>query len=212
MKKKCVIIGSGTYGQVYARYLSDLYEEIVFTDNDQTLHNSEFYGVKVIGNDDYVLSQLDPEIYDVYVPIGNIRVRRAVIKEFRNNGFSLPNYIHPSVKLDKTVELGHEAIYILENTLIMPFAKIESEVMISVCTMIAHHTTIHSGVFVSSGVTIGASMDIHENAYIGISATIMTGVNEIGENSIIGAGSVVIRNVDANVTVVGNPARVLKVH
>src|SRR5690554_1485985 len=210
MKSKCVIIGSGTYGQVYARYLDDLYSEIVFTDNESSLKNTIINGVKVIGHDDFALANLDPNIYDVYVPLGNVKVRRYVINQFKEKGFNLPNYIHPSVNIDKTVNIGEEAIYILEGTLIMPFVNIHNGVMISVSTIIAHHTTLNSGVFISAGSNIGASININENAFIGISSTVMTGVKEIGEDSIIGAGTVVIRDVPAKSTVVGNPAREIK--
>jgi acetyltransferase-like isoleucine patch superfamily enzyme len=34
----------------------------------------------------------------------------------------------------------------------------------------------------------------------------------IGRNSVVGMGAIVIRNVSANTTVVGNPAKVIKVH
>lgn len=210
MKKKCIIVGSGTYGQVYARYLADLYDEIVFSDNDASSHNTEVYGNKVVGCDDYVLQNLDPTMYDAYVPLGNVKVRRFVINQFREKGFNLPNYIHPSVKIDKSIELGGQAIYILENTTLMPYVKIENEVMISVGTIISHHTTIKSGVFISFGVNVGASLVLQQNSYLGIGSIIMTGVNEVGENSVIGAGAVVIRDVSAMATVVGNPARVIK--
>ena len=41
------------------------------------------------------------------------------------------------------------------------------------------------------------------NAYIGISATIMTGVHELGETSLIGAGAVVIKDVPQNAIMAG---------
>jgi acetyltransferase-like isoleucine patch superfamily enzyme len=50
---------------------------------------------------------------------------------------------------------------------------------------------------------------VKKRASIGTSATILGGVT-IGENSLIGAGSVVTRNVPSNVVVAGNPARIIK--
>jgi acetyltransferase-like isoleucine patch superfamily enzyme len=50
---------------------------------------------------------------------------------------------------------------------------------------------------------------VRRGATIGSGATILCGV-EIGENAIVGAGSVVTRNVPAGTIVAGNPARVLR--
>ena len=47
---------------------------------------------------------------------------------------------------------------------------------------------------------------IKKGASIGSNATILCGI-EIGENAVIGAGSVVTKNVEPNTTVKGNPAR-----
>ncbi|BCN31110.1 sugar O-acetyltransferase [Anaeromicropila herbilytica] len=50
---------------------------------------------------------------------------------------------------------------------------------------------------------------IEDNCWIGASATICPGVT-IGENSVIGAGSVVVKNIPANSIAVGNPCRVVR--
>ena len=50
---------------------------------------------------------------------------------------------------------------------------------------------------------------IHKNVWIGENVSILSGV-EIGENSIIGAGSIVTKNIPMNTIAVGNPARVIK--
>lgn len=50
---------------------------------------------------------------------------------------------------------------------------------------------------------------IKKNAWIGIGATILPGVT-VGENAIVGAGSVVTKDVEDNTIVGGNPAKFIK--
>ena len=50
---------------------------------------------------------------------------------------------------------------------------------------------------------------VQEFASIGANATILPGIT-IGKNAIVGAGSVVTRDVDPNAIVVGNPAKVIR--
>ena len=50
---------------------------------------------------------------------------------------------------------------------------------------------------------------IHDDASVGSSVTILCGVT-IGEGAIVGAGSVVTKDVPAGATVAGNPARIMK--
>ena len=59
------------------------------------------------------------------------------------------------------------------------------------------------GLFNDRPITIGA------NVWLGANVTVLPGVS-IGENSIIGAGSVVTKDIPANVIAVGNPCKVLR--
>lgn len=52
-------------------------------------------------------------------------------------------------------------------------------------------------------------MTIGDGVWIGGNVTILPGIT-IGHNSVIGAGSVVVRDIPANSIAVGNPCRVIK--
>lgn len=55
----------------------------------------------------------------------------------------------------------------------------------------------------------GAPITIDDNVWLGGGVIVCPGVH-IGENSVIGAGAVVTRDIPANVVAVGNPARVVR--
>jgi len=59
------------------------------------------------------------------------------------------------------------------------------------------------------GYEIAAPVNIANNVWVGGNTVINMGVS-IGENSIIGSGSVVTKDIPANVIAVGNPCRVIK--
>lgn len=60
-----------------------------------------------------------------------------------------------------------------------------------------------------NGIEIAKPIRIEDNVWIGVGSIILAGVT-IGENSVIGAGSVVTKDIPANVIAVGVPCTVLR--
>lgn len=144
--------------------------------------------------------------------------------------------IAPDVKLGSNVKLSKfinlYGCTIGDNVKIGAFVEIQKNAFVGANCKISSHTficegvTIEDDVFVGHGVvfindtypraTAGGKLQteadwkvektlVKKGASIGSGATILSKVT-IGENSIVGAGSVVTKNVPANTIVVGNPA------
>jgi acetyltransferase-like isoleucine patch superfamily enzyme len=123
-----------------------------------------------------------------------------------------------------------------DNSKIGTFVEIQAGVSIGRNVKVSSHTFICTGVTIEDDVFIGHNVSfindrypqstvdgrlqteedwectptfVRRGASIGTSATILCGVT-IGEDAIVGAGSVVTKDVAPGATVAGNPARVLR--
>jgi acetyltransferase-like isoleucine patch superfamily enzyme len=135
---------------------------------------------------------------------------------------TLGDYVNVVASRDKPVRLaiwpeqaGKGCIRIGNYCLICPGVRIGAgnEIIVGDSCMIASNAYLTDSDWhdIYNRISIGktAPVKIENNVWIGDSAIVCKGVT-IGENSIVGAGAVVVDDVPANCVAAGNPARVVK--
>jgi len=116
------------------------------------------------------------------------------------------------VEIQKNAYIGHRC-KISSHTFICEGVTIEDEVFVGhsvtfINDMYPRATTKSGGLQTEADWKVDKTV-VKRRASIGSGSTILANVT-IGENAIIGAGSVVTKDVPANTIVAGNPARVLR--
>jgi UDP-2-acetamido-3-amino-2,3-dideoxy-glucuronate N-acetyltransferase len=116
------------------------------------------------------------------------------------------------VEIQKGVRIGRR-VKVSSHTFICEGVEIEDHVFIGHGVMFINdrypRSVTASGELQTGSDWSAVPTRVRHGASIGSGATILCGV-EIGENAIVGAGSVVTRDVPAGTIVAGNPARVLR--
>lgn len=115
---------------------------------------------------------------------------------------------HPTAFVAGDVKVG-EGSQILANSAICSDAVVGKACIINTGAIVDHECFLEDGVHVSPGAHLAGLIRVGKCSTIGIGATVLPRL-KIGENSIVGAGSVVTKNVPPNVVLYGNPARVIR--
>lgn len=207
--KDLVIIGTGGVGRETALIVEEInkvnkkWNLLGFIDDNEDLIGKKINGYRVIGNRGYLNSR-DKEIY-VVIAIANSFIKEDLVDYLTNENIKYATLIHPSVRLNNNIEIGKGNI-IYPGVIMTVNIKIGNHVIISPKCGIGHDTVIEDYVTLLWNVNVSGAERIRQGATLGSGCTIIQGL-EIGKNSFVGAGAVVIRDVAENKTAVGVPSR-----
>ena len=164
--------------------------------------NKNPYNLKYYGNEQEVTNN-----DSLFISIGNNLLREEIYLKLEKKGNLINNIIDSSCIISKSVILSHQ-IFIGPNAVINSNSKIEKGCIINTGSIIEHECEINSFSHISPGSVLCGNVMIGSRTIIGANSVIKQGV-KIGDDVIIGAGAVIITDIPNNVTVVGNPGRIL---
>lgn len=208
-----IIIGASGFGREVAWAVERMNKHapkwnlIGFMDDNEIIQGKEINGYKVLGKTKDVYKY--PDAYYVCA-IGSSRTREAIINRIKdiNPLIKFGTVIDPSVEISDFVTIG-EGTIICAHTIITVNISIGSHVIINLDCTVGHDSTIHDFVTLYPSVNVSGITNIGHAVELGTGMQIIQG-KTIGDYSIIGAGAVVIKDIPAKCTAVGNPAKPIK--
>ena len=196
--RKLAIIGASGHGKVVADIARrNGYKEIVFLDDNDSIH--ECGGYPVIGKS----SEAGKIDADVIIGIGNVGVRKQIQETIPDE--KLVILIHPDAVVAEDVVIGAGTV-VMAGAVINPGTHIGKGCIINTCSSVDHDCVVGDYVHIAVGSHLCGTVSVDSRTWIGAGATVSNNVS-VCPDCMIGAGAVVVYDIQESGTYVGVPAR-----
>ena len=151
----------------------------------------------------------DPDPSDALVmAIGVPQVKLKVARSLIERGAAFLTVIHPTAMVGERVSLGDGCV-VCPNVVITCDVHIGAFVTLNVKATVGHDARIGDGCTLSGHADVTGCARLGEGVFLGSHASVLPGV-QVGDFATVGAGSVVVKRVKAEQTVIGVPAKALR--
>ncbi|MCK9617650.1 MAG: NeuD/PglB/VioB family sugar acetyltransferase [Lentimicrobiaceae bacterium] len=209
--KNLIIIGAGNFAKIVYEYalLSPDYNSKWnikgFLDpNIDSMKNELNYPNVISTVDDYQVQKDDLFICSFVNPVDRVKS----IETISGKGGKFISLIHFTANINRTSVLG-EGAFIGAFTTLSVNTQIGNHVIIQDHCNIGHDSSVGDYSHLYVGNIICGKNEVGNQVSIFTGSTIYPKI-KIGDNSTVGAGSVVMRSVKKDMTVIGNPAKILE--
>jgi acetyltransferase EpsM len=172
-------------------------------DDDASLHGSQICGVPVKGPIDMLLAE-PPFVDGFIVAIGNNHTRVKLARRIAAGGVTLISAIHPSAIIAGSASVGAGSV-VMAGVVIQPGATLGENVIVNTGATVDHDCILDEGAHLGPGVHLAGTVHIGAKSMLGI-GTVVIPNRLIGRDCVIGAGSVVVRDIPDSSVAFGAPA------
>jgi len=209
--KDIVIYGVGGFGRgtleilEAINYDKNTWNILGFVDDDTDKHATMVNGYPVLGGREWLGQQINTCIA-LCQGTPSIRYKlKSLLSE--NHAYHFPTLIHPFSCLAKRITVG-EGTIIFPGVIIDTGTQIGSHILLSRSATIGHDVSIGDFSNLSPSATVAGECKIGIGNDVGSNATLIPFM-QTGDWTTIGAGAVVTKQLPANVTAVGIPAKII---
>ncbi|HYK74603.1 MAG TPA: acetyltransferase [Pseudoneobacillus sp.] len=203
MKNKLLIIGASGHGKVVADIAIKMnkWQQIAFLDDNECVKKS--MGLEVVGKSFDAFNYI--ENCDLFVGIGNNRIRAKIQNQLKDKGASIPVLIHPKSTIGEQIWLGKGTV-VMAGVVINSNTKIGEGCIINTGATIDHDNVIDDFVHISPGAHLAGTVKVGRGSWLGIGTVVSNNII-ITSGCKIGAGAVVVKDITEPGTYVGVPVR-----
>ena len=208
-----IIIGASGFGREVAwaverlNKVNPVWNLLGFMDDNDEIQGANINGYTVLGKTTDVSRY--PDEYFVCA-VGASATREKIINRVKkvNPGIKFGTVIDPSAEISDFVTIG-EGTIICAHTIITVNISVGDHVIINLDCTIGHDAVLKDFVTLYPSVNVSGAAMIGHGAELGTGMQIIQGMS-VGDYSIVGAGAIVVKNIPAKCTAVGNPAKPIK--
>lgn len=209
MKKKLAFLGAGSHADAIVPVIDKLTYDFIgfFDDKDIVEHD----GYPVLGKTYEVLKFLhDGKIDAVFITIGENAKRREFFNYVAKDYYdSIINIISPNAVVLTPESICGRGIFVGFGAFIGSKVKLFDNNVVNTGALIEHHTIVKSHCNIGPNATINGICTIEEEVYFG-SASVIIQTLSVASKTVIGAGTVIVKNIVESGTYVGVPAKKIK--
>ena len=201
---RLIMIGSGGHALSVADSLNP--EKVRIAGSINEVNDLTLPGVPLIGRS--IDDLPDAQDYHYFIAFGDNRNRKRWFEELKGRGLRMISVIDPTARISESARIG-TGCFIGKHAVVNAYAQVGDDCIVNTRAVVEHECRVGDHAQLATGVIINGKTAVEEGAFIG-SAAVCNDKLTIGAWSVIGSGTVVIRDIPANVTAVGNPARIIK--
>lgn len=170
----------------------------------------EVMGYTILGKDEDLPELVkNHSIFGILIGVGDNWARYQISENIKKNYPSIKfiSTVHPSAQLAKEVTIGMGSV-LMAGAIVNSCSSIGDFCIVNTNASLDHDSIMSDCSSLGPGVATGGNCKIGIGTAVGIGAIISHEIT-IGEHTVIGAGSTVLKNIDANKIAYGTPAEII---
>lgn len=207
MKSDVIVLGAGGHAKVCIEILQEMGKAVAYCISEKSDPNNYCLNVPILKGEHNLEALYLQGYHQAFVAIGANKIRERLALLVCTLGYELTNAISMHAYISPSVTLG-VGIAIMPGAIINAATIIEDLVIVNTGATVDHDCVIQKATHIAPQCGLAGHVTVGQQCLLGVGCLAIPGTT-IGEQTTIGAGSVILSDIPAFSTAFGTPATVI---